>query len=114
MAMLMWDIDSFEQLQDAAWELDARANVHDANARRHGGESTGDADRATARAKRDEAARLLARYWVLPRPTPSPELVVVARHSVDTSTPLRTRAATIVAETQPRSAPPLSDGVADE
>jgi hypothetical protein len=80
--MLMWDIDSFEQLQDAAWELDARANAHDANARRHGGESTGDADRATARAKRDEAASLLARYWVLPRlTTPSPELVVVAPSS---------------------------------
>jgi anti-anti-sigma factor len=36
------------------------------------------------------------------------------RQSVDTCTPLRTGAATIVAETQPRSAPPVSDGIADE
>jgi hypothetical protein len=68
--MLTWDIDRYEQLQDAAWELDARATVQDASAKRHGGTSSGDADRATASGKRDEAALLLARYWVLPLPTP--------------------------------------------
>jgi hypothetical protein len=68
-AMLTWDIDRYELLQDAAWELEAEANVHDTNAKRHGGQSNGDASRTAAHAARDEAALLLARYWVLPRPT---------------------------------------------
>ena len=63
--MVTWDIDRYEELQDDAWELDAWANAQDANAKRRGDRSDGAANRASARAKRVEAAYLLARYWVL-------------------------------------------------
>lgn len=62
-----WDIDRYEQLQDAAWELDGWASEQDRNARRSGRHSEGDANRGRASALRQEAAHLLARYWVLPR-----------------------------------------------
>jgi hypothetical protein len=47
--VVTWDIDRFEQLQDAAWELDARGDEQD------------------ARVKRVEAFSLLAHYWDLLR-----------------------------------------------
>jgi len=64
--MATWDKNRYEQLQDAAWELDARANERDASAKRHPYLSNGDGNRASAHAKRVEAAHLLAHFWVLP------------------------------------------------
>jgi hypothetical protein len=66
-AVVTWDIDRYEQLQDDAWELDAWANKQDVSAKRRGHRSEGGANRARARAKRVEAAHLLAQYWVLPK-----------------------------------------------
>jgi hypothetical protein len=74
--MPTWDIDRYEQLQDTAWELDARADEQDTIAKRSDRRSNGDADRATARAHRFEAAGLLAQFWAMPG-TGAPALRIV-------------------------------------
>ena len=62
-AMVEWDIDCYEQLMDAAWQLDSLAaeqdTSHDASARR-----SADQNRISAGAVRQEAADLLSQYWV--------------------------------------------------
>jgi DNA-directed RNA polymerase specialized sigma24 family protein len=67
MPVVQWDIDRYEQLQDSAWELDAWASEQDRFARRDEHGSDGAVNRTSARALRDQAARMLAQYWVLPR-----------------------------------------------
>jgi hypothetical protein len=67
-AVLQWDIDRYSQLQDAAWDLDSCAAEQDRRARRSGRRSEADVSRARAGALRQQAADLLTRYWVLPRP----------------------------------------------
>lgn len=64
---IRWDIHHYEDLQEAAWEHDALATEQDRDAKRHGRASSGVATRAHANELRVQAARMLARYWVLPR-----------------------------------------------
>jgi hypothetical protein len=68
--VITWDIDRYEQLQDAAWELDSWATEQDAGAKRHQRRSEGDVNRKRASALRQEAALVLAQYWALPRSAP--------------------------------------------
>lgn len=65
-AMRRWDIDRYEQLLDAAWELDSWAADQDRRAWHHEGRSEGDASRGRAHAARQEAADLLTQYWTMP------------------------------------------------
>ncbi len=67
--MLRWDIDRYTELQDAAWELDSLAAEQDRSAKQTGSSSDGDANRTRARDARQQAADLLATYWVLVRPS---------------------------------------------
>jgi hypothetical protein len=61
-----WDIDRYEQLQNSAWELELFANEQHGIVDRQGGEGSSAMSRAQACALRQEAAGLLAQYW-LPR-----------------------------------------------
>ena len=67
MPVVQWDIDRFEQLQESAWELDSRAFEQDRIATCDGHRFDAEANRTSARALRDQAAHMLAQYWVLPR-----------------------------------------------
>ena len=58
-----WDIDRYEQLQDSAWEADTWAAEQDRGAGRYARRPDGAANRARARALRQQAADLLAQYW---------------------------------------------------
>jgi hypothetical protein len=62
--MVHWDIDRYEELQDAAWENEITAADRDKATRLDGHLVNGAADHAAARAMRVEAAQLLAQYWV--------------------------------------------------
>lgn len=68
--MRAWDMDRYEQLQAEAWELDRVGVERDRIARREGSKSDGDANRDEARGMRQEAAEMLAQYWVVPRSKP--------------------------------------------
>ena len=61
--MVEWDVDRYDQLQDAAWELELLAGAQDRDVDRDAGRPNGDMSRTTARAFRQQAAGLLARYW---------------------------------------------------
>jgi hypothetical protein len=69
---VQWDIDRFGQLQESAWELDLWAAEQDRFARCDEHASDGEVNRTRARALRDEAAHMLAQYWVLPRTLRTP------------------------------------------
>jgi hypothetical protein len=62
--MVYWDIDRYEELQDAAWERERTAAGEDKAAKLDGHLSSGEASHTTARALRVEAAQMLAQYWV--------------------------------------------------
>jgi hypothetical protein len=65
--MALWDIDRYNELQERAWELDAAAWA----GRHTGGDGARracEANRSAARELRDDAARLLTRYWAVPSP----------------------------------------------
>jgi hypothetical protein len=61
-----WDIDRYDELQDAAWELDSWAAEQDRSADRRGVRSEGPTNRARAKRLRDQAAHLLVEYWAIP------------------------------------------------
>jgi hypothetical protein len=67
--MANWDIDRYEQLQDSAWEIELLANErHDTvDPKSHARSSAVSRDRAGT--LRQEAADLLAQYWVKRRST---------------------------------------------
>jgi hypothetical protein len=66
--VIRWDIDRYERLQDSAWEADAWAAEQDRTADRSGHRPDGEANRARARALRQQAAGLLAQYWAPLKP----------------------------------------------
>jgi hypothetical protein len=60
-----WDIDQYHELQDSAWELDASAFAQDMHARRDPNVPNGAVSRGEAGALRNQAAHMLAQYWVM-------------------------------------------------
>ncbi len=62
--MVLWDIDRYEQLQDAAWALELLANEQRVLDDTRTGVRPAAMSRTRARALRQQAADLLAQYWV--------------------------------------------------
>lgn len=63
-----WDTDRYDQLQDAAWELEGLAREQSTDIDRASGQRESERSRTSARTLRQQAAELLANYWSPRRP----------------------------------------------